>query len=259
MKIYQPSGRAREYSPLALNYFKGCTHNCAYCYVNKLNARFGNGVTQNYCTPPTEAGFKELERNAKQLEGCNKQILLSFTGDPYCDMDPITTRRVLNILNQYNHKVAILTKGGNRILNDIDLFKQFGERIKVGASLTFSDAYYSSKWEPGATLPDERIRSLKTVAENGIKTWASFEPVIVPDQSLNLMEQVSGFIDHIRIGKLNNFKGYDKKINWTIFLDDAVKLCRKLNIPFYIKNDLSYFNINTKLHEFERDPDHLNL
>lgn len=259
MKIYQPSGRAREYSPLALNYFKGCTHNCAYCYVSKLNARFGNGVTQAVCNPPTEAGFKELERSAKQFEGCNKQILLSFTGDPYCDMDPVTTRRVLEILNRHNHKVAILTKGGNRMLNDIDLFKQFGDRIKVGATLTFSDEYFSSKWEPGATLPHERVNSLKKVAEHGIKTWASFEPVVIPAQSLQLMEYVAPFIDHIRIGKLNNFKGYDKKIDWTKFLQNAVRLCRKLEIPFYIKNDLADFNINTFLEPHERNADYLNL
>ena len=66
MKIYEPAGRAREYSPLALNYFKGCTHNCAYCYVNRLNAAFGTGLTQDKCAGPTEAGFVELERSAKK-------------------------------------------------------------------------------------------------------------------------------------------------------------------------------------------------
>ncbi len=38
--IYEPSGAAREYSPLALNYITGCDHGCAYCYVPGLMKRF---------------------------------------------------------------------------------------------------------------------------------------------------------------------------------------------------------------------------
>ena len=31
--IYIPSGRAREYSPLAVNLYRGCGFKCRYCYV----------------------------------------------------------------------------------------------------------------------------------------------------------------------------------------------------------------------------------
>lgn len=31
--IYEPRGEAREYAPLALNLYTGCTHGCVYCYV----------------------------------------------------------------------------------------------------------------------------------------------------------------------------------------------------------------------------------
>lgn len=259
MKIYEPKGRAREYSPLALNYFKGCTHNCSYCYVNRLNAAFGTKLNQYEAAAPTEAGFRELELSAKKMMGCNQQILLSFTGDPYCDMPAESTRKVLEILNRYNHKVAILTKGGNRVLNDIDLFKQFGDRIKVGATLTFDNDKDSLEWEPGATLPNERIKSLYQLSELGIKTWASFEPVIKPEQSLSLLRIVSGFMDHVRIGKLNDYKGLDKEINWATFIEKAVEVCRETGLKFYIKNDLAAFNQGTILFPEERNSEYLNL
>lgn len=259
MKIYEPKGRAREYSPLALNFFKGCTHNCAYCYVNRLNACYGTGVTQAVCNPPTEKGFQELELSAKKFEGCNQQILLSFTGDPYCDMDPQYTRRVLEILHKYNHKVAILTKGGNRLLTDIDLFKKFDDRIKVGATLTFDNEKDSLEWEPGAALPIERINALKTISDQGIKTWISFEPVIIPEQSISLLRIVAGFTDHVRIGKLNQYKGIDKQINWANFIEKAVGICRLEGLPFYIKNDLALHNQGTYFELQDRDADFLNV
>lgn len=260
MKIYQPAGRAREYSPLALNYYKGCTHNCKYCYVPSMLCRFNKNYEHSNVIPPTEDGFKELELSAKKNKGC-EQILLSFTGDPYCGVYPESTKRVLEILNKYQHKVAILTKGGNEIFNDIDLIRSFGDRIKVGATLTFDNDKDSLLWESGAKLPSERVETLKTLAEMGIKTWASFEPVIIPEQSLNLLSQVVKFIDHVKIGKINNYKGIDKNINWAKFIFESVKILReaKMNDRFYIKKDLLSYNVGVYLSGNETNEDFLNL
>ena len=256
-KIYEPSGRAREYSPLALNLYKGCTHQCQYCYVPRIFGHFNKNYKHEECR--SQVDWNELENSAKKMQECNKQILLSFTGDPYCGVDPDTTSKALEILNKYNHKVAILTKGGNLCLNDLDLYKKFGDRIKIGATLTFDNDKDSLEWEPGAATPSERIKVLKKLAEEGIKTWVSFEPVIIPEQSLNLLQMVSDFIDHVKIGKINNYKGIDKQIDWQDFIKKAVKICRETNVPFYIKNDLAAFNNEVELSENEINQDFLNL
>ncbi|WP_243348430.1 radical SAM protein [Parabacteroides sp. FAFU027] len=265
MRIYEPTGRAREYSPLALNYFKGCTHNCRYCYVNRLNETARNGISQYMIHEvPDEMKFKVLEESAKKYQGCNKQILLCFTGDPYSESLQESTTKVLGILNKYEHKVSILTKGGNRVLNDIDLFNQFKSRdlftesiprIIVGASLTFDNDDDSLKWEPGAALPQERIESLRVLSEAGIKTWASFEPVIYPEQSLNLLHQVSPFVDYVKIGKVNDYSGWDKQIDWNDFIVRAVAICRQTGLKFYIKDDLAAFNRDTVFRDEERNSD----
>lgn len=268
MKIYKPAGRAEEYSPLALNYFSGCTHNCRYCYVNRFNLISGEQQTQATCSPPSPNGYKELEISAKSFQGCNKQILLSFTGDPYCNMPQQYTRKVLEILNKYEHKVCILTKGGYRTLRDIDLFKKFvtndlftdsAPRISVGATLTFDNPEDSLKWEPGAALPAERIEALRILSEQGIRTWVSFEPVICPEQTLNLLEQVSGVVHHVRIGKINDYESWDKDISWYSFIKQAVAACREKKIPFYIKDDLAVYKRDIFLSEDERNPNVLNL
>lgn len=193
------------------------------------------------------------------FHGCDRQILLSFTGDPYCGVSPVTTRRALDTLYRYGHKVAILTKGGTRCLADLDLFRKFGDRIKVGATLTFDNVNDSVEWEPGGDLPMSRIDSLKQLHDAGIMTWASFEPVVVPDQSLHLLEMAAPFLSHVKIGKLNNYKGIDRSIDWARFIRSSVEICRRHSLPFYIKKDLLAFNDGVVLSREETDEDYLNL
>ena len=259
MKIYEPKGRAREYSPLALNYFKGCDHGCAYCYVPGMMTRFNADYKHNKVVAPSS--FIELEKSAKKFQGCEKQILLSFTGDPYCNTENGETRQVLEILLKYDHKVAILTKNPEKALKDGDLMLKFGDRIKIGTTLTFSQIADSKKWEPGALAPKKRIAALREFANQGVKTWASFEPVIIPYQSLVLIEYVADFIDHVKVGKLNNYKGIDKEIDWSLFLSNTVEVMRiaKMNDRFYIKKDLQAFNKGVHLSENETNEDYLNL
>jgi len=259
MKIYEPAGRAREYSPLALNYFKGCTHRCKYCYVPNMMNRFNGSYCHENCIPPTEISFNELELSAKKMKGCNKQILLSFTGDPYCGIETDYTTRVLKILKAYGHKVAILTKNPKMALKDIELIKSFGKNIKIGTTLTFDNERDSLNWESGAPLPENRINGLREFAEQGVMTWASFEPVIITSQSLNLLNKVVKICDHVKIGKINNYKGLDKNIDWGAFIFDSVRICRDNNLKFYIKNDLAIHNKGVYLSGDEINEDFLNL
>lgn len=255
--IYEPKGRAREYSPLALNYFKGCDHGCKYCYVPNIFVRFNSGYKHENVLSGID--FTSIEKSAKKFAQSNQQILLSFTSDPYNTVENGETTKVLEILNHYGLKVAILTKNPEKAKRDLDLIKSFGSRIKVGSTLTFDNDIDSLKWESNAPVPESRINGLKFFSENKVKTWASFEPVIIPAHSLNLLRKVSGFIDHVKIGKINNYKGIDKQINWDLFIQESVEICRELNINFYIKNDLRKFNKSTFLHPHEKNEDYLNL
>lgn len=235
--IYEPRGKAREYSPLALNLYMGCTHRCKYCYAPSCIQK----SRENYFKVP-EPRKNVLENLEKQLkkEIPKEQVLLSFVGDVYCETsdDNKLTRKVLETLLFYKVPVAILTKGGKRCLKDMDIFQKFGDHIMIGATLTFDNDKDSLEWEEGASTPKERLETLKTLYENGIRTFASFEPVIYPDQSINLIKQSIDFIDVYKIGKINNYKGIDKTIDWTDFLIKCVDILRPAGKEFYIKHDL---------------------
>lgn len=236
--IYQPKGKAREYSPLAINLYTGCDHKCAYCYAPGIRRDTLDHWAE--CVTPRRDVIHQLERDCKQYQGSKSQVLLNFMHDPYCHANEQygLTRKALLLLLEYRIPVAVLTKGGTRAIQDFDVVKKFGRSIKVGASLTFSSEKKSLEWEPFAATPNDRIEMLEKAKENGIKTWASFEPVIDPTESLEIMERSLPFVDEYKVGKLNNYRGLDKQVDWTKFLLSVVEILRNANKPFYIKEDL---------------------
>ncbi|MBC8569857.1 radical SAM protein [Zongyangia hominis] len=252
--IYEPKGRANEYSPYACNLYLGCTHGCKYCYAPHALQRTAENYF--YSPSPRKNVLKILEKDL-QKKAYDLQILLSFIGDVYCETtdNNQTTRNALILLNSYHTPVAVLSKGGNRMLKDIDVFQSFGKRICVGSTLTFFDDEKSLAWEPGAASPDERIQTLKVLHESGIRTFASFEPVIEPSESLRLIEKTlqDDSVDHYKIGKLNNYRGLDKGIDWQEFLKNVLALLRPAKKQIYIKECLRALAPDVPLFESETD------
>lgn len=256
MMIYKPKGRAREYSPLALNVYTGCDHGCRYCYVPAMLRRDRESFRR--AVSPRPNLVQQVGREAPRLSG-EDQVLLCFTGDPYCraDLEYQATRSVLEILLSNRIPTAILSKGGSRCLRDLDLFMRFGQSIKVGGTLTFMRETESQRYEPDAAPWENRLEALRTLHKNGIRTWVSFEPVIEPDHTLELLHYTLDYVDEFKIGKINNFGGLDAGIDWAAFLDRAVRALRKAGRPFYVKYDLRKCCPEIRLSPEEQDQDHL--
>jgi len=237
--IYTPKGPAREYSPDALNLYDSCDHGCIYCYVNNIPGFFGKNKAGNIPTPRKDI-LLELEKHLKKHGAPKEQILLSFTGDPFCSAEKThrITKQALALLQAAGAKVAILTKGGFRAFDALEEIQKFGHDIKVGATLTFSDPAKSKEVEPGAALPEERLLMLKGMHQEGVKTWVSIEPVMIPRQSLDMIQRSLEWVDHYKVGKLNHVKN---TTDWPRFLFEAVKILRAAGKPFYVKEDLRAF------------------
>lgn len=232
MLIYQPSGKAREYSPLALNiYSGGCDHACDYCYCKQLQR--GNwGKT---------ARPRNLSGLAKEAEHASRQILLSFIADPYCLAETThrATRKALHVLSEAACSVAILSKGGTRCLCDLDLFSSWPDsRVEVGATLTFLSSAPSVSHEPGAAIPADRIEALRQLSLAGINTWASIEPVLDPVESIAVIEASLPFVSAYKVGKLNHRAS---STDWSKFCIESVSIIRSAGRKLYVKDDLRPF------------------
>lgn len=255
--IYEPKGKAREYSPLALNYFNGCDHGCKYCYVPNLKGAFNPKYDHANVTFDSDI-FNKLEKELSQRK-IDKQVLLSFTGDPYCNYNSTTTSKILQILMKHNIPIAILTKGGGRCLVDLELYKSY-DNIKVGATLTFDNSDDGNDYEPLANTPIDRLQALKTLHNNGIQTFVSIEPVIIPEQSLRMMRISADYVDHFLVGKLNPSKYDNNHKYWNDFLRESVIIMRENKKKFYVKKDLlKYKTDDIVLYPNEVDMDYLTL
>lgn len=243
--IYQPKGRAREYSSLALNIYTGCSFGCSYCFspcvLKKDRQAYRDEVKVR------DNLLEKVEKDCKSGL-IDKPIHLCFTCDPLQDIDLElqTTRKVLEIFKKYNVNFSILTKGGMRAARDFDLYKP-GDSF--GSTLTFTNTDDNRKYEPHAAIPMNRIAALNYAHKQGIKTWVSMEPVIKPEQTLELIELTRDFVDLYKIGKLNSdncrgsehyeeLKRIEKSIDWKSFGERAETMLKRYDKDYYIKEDL---------------------
>jgi DNA repair photolyase len=236
--IYAPKGQAGEYAPLACNPYRGCGHGCAYCYVPLVlkmkREEFDAGAK------PRPDFLKNLRKDAKkyQAAGIREQVMCCFTTDLYQDCDRQLTRSTLEIIREHELGFCVLTKGGTRALEDIDLYRS--DRDAFASTLTSLDESFSLKWERNAALPMDRIEALKRFHDRGIFTWVSLEPTLDVESSLAIVEATHNFVNLYKIGRVN-YLPMTKTTDWKTYTERMVELCAKLNVAHYVKKDLQPF------------------
>lgn len=231
--IYEPKGRAREYAELALNLYGGsCAHGCTYCYARNIP-----GFKDE--PPRPRKGLIEALEHKEAKKHAGREIHLCFT----CDMFqpghlPAYNGEAIDILLANGCNISILTKAGAPITTEfLRHYVEYADRIRYGATLTMDHHAMSRQWEPGAALPDDRTRALREIHGMGFKTWVSFEPVLHPTSTLNLMRRVAPYVDLYKIGRWNHDPRADA-IDWRQFREDAVALCESLGKQYTLKQDL---------------------
>jgi DNA repair photolyase len=249
--IYQPSGRAAEYAEWACNLFRGCPHQCAYCFAPDVLRR--TGITRyefHRRAVPRKNILAQLTRDAKR-QSERRLVHLCFTCDPYPrasgSLSPEThhiTQSAIYALKDAGHGIQILTKGGMASTADIHLLD---EQDEYATTLTLDNRNESRLWEPFAALPEDRVEALNYATSYGVIAWASLEPVIYPEQSLRMLDRALGAgISKVKIGPLNYRDRLPKwlasavpeNVDWKGFVAEARKMCGEWGVECILKNDL---------------------
>ncbi|MBQ8570180.1 MAG: hypothetical protein IJ444_01560 [Kiritimatiellae bacterium] len=237
--IYEPKGRAKEYSDLACNVYMGCPHGCTYCFApGCMRKKAEEWHGQTYIRSKALELFR---KDAKKLYETHdkRPILFSFLSDPYQPLEGELhlTRQCLQIVKEYGLSSKILTKGKAEYIEpDLELIKAAG--TELGITISFMDDDKRRIWEPEAAPIEERVIILKKAHQMGIYTWVSLEPVIDPKEALRVISELSQFVDYWKIGKLNHNKEVEKSVDWYGFRVKAEELLEKIGAKYYIKEDL---------------------
>lgn len=220
--IYTPKGKAKEYGDYAINIYTGCPHRCYYCYAPSV-LRMSREEFHRHVEP--RAGIVEAVKAQIEREKiAGKLIHLCFTCDPYpTGYDSTATREIIKIIKESGNHVQLLTKSA--CVRDYDLLDG-GDW--VGQTFDGGGGGYMYS-------PEVRMAALKIAHSLGIKTWISFEPVLDAKNVLEAIEKTAGFVDKIRIGKLNY---HPSAIDWGAFGREAEALCRRLGVDYAIKESL---------------------
>jgi len=238
--IYEPTGRAAEYSPLALNLYKGCAHRCTYCYARKMAKMYGTPEC-DFNIPASRKGLlAELDKKAYSMQktaghrGDRREINLCFMCDPYsAPHNGDITRESLLILEKHKMNVSILTKAGTKACRDFDILARNG--WKFGSTLTCFGVVRKEK-EPFAAKLSDRIDAIVIAKKQGIFTYVSLEPVFNVDMALEILRwRAPGFVDFWKIGKVNYDKPLENSIDWKAFVAEARKILG--DVPHMFKKD----------------------
>jgi DNA repair photolyase len=237
--IYEPQGKAFEYSPLAANLYTGCEHGCiGYCY-GPATLWMKKNPDKFFKSPQPRADvIAKLEKDARKIAGDPRPILLCFTCDPYqpIEKDYKITREAIRILHENELKVRILTKAGELARRDFDLLSTRPDLSEFGATLIFTT--HNRGLELKTAPEPKRIKNLEIAHSKGIPTWVSLEPVFFPEESLDLIRMTQHCVDRYAVGKLNHRKPI-VDFDLVKFREDAIELLESLGKEYYIKKDLA--------------------
>ena len=157
----------------SLNPYRGCQHNCAYCYVpNVLHIKrnnWGNFVDVRTNIPNILS--KELKKKKPGIIG------ISTVTDPYQPIEKKfnLTRYCLEQLLKYDFPICIQTKS-DLVARDIDLISKFSDAEVMFSIGTLNDNERKIL-EPYSSPILNRLETIKQFSGEGIYVTVFFGPI----------------------------------------------------------------------------------
>jgi DNA repair photolyase len=168
---------------ISLNPYRGCEHGCIYCFARPTHSYLGLSPGLDFESKIyAKVNAPELlRRELSKASYVPEPLALGVNTDAYqpCERELRLTRRVLEVLRECEHPVALITKS-SLIERDIDLLAEMASRHQAMAAVTITtlDPAIARTLEPRAAAPARRLRTIKTLTDAGIPVGVSVAPVI---------------------------------------------------------------------------------
>ncbi len=167
----------------SVNPYRGCEHGCAYCYARPSHANMGLSPGLDFesrlfaKTNVAQVLEKQMRKSGYQC----RAIMLGANTDPYQPIEKSyqLSRRILQVLSDHHHPVAIVTKS-TMVLRDMDILAPMAEKglASVAISVTTLDRQLSRTLEPRAPAPEKRLQTIEQLSRSGIPATVFASPMI---------------------------------------------------------------------------------
>jgi ubiquinone/menaquinone biosynthesis C-methylase UbiE len=182
---------AREYSPYACNLYIGCSHICRYCYAPHTLQRT---EASYFGVPSPRKNVLYLMNKELFFHVPNKQVLLSFIGDCYCDN---TIKEIIMNENLFSGKAdAYATARPSYPAAAIDYIRSLAPPHAIYADVGAGTGKFTELLakagdrvfavEPNADMI-ERLRSAMLPYPNVMIVSASAENTTMPEHSVDVI------------------------------------------------------------------------
>src|SRR6202142_1340566 len=167
----------------SINPYRGCEHGCIYCFARPSHAYLGLSPGVDFesrlFAKPNAAALLAKELSAPGY--VPKVIAMGTNTDPYQPLEKKMriTRSILEVLRDFRHPVAIVTKSP-LILRDLDILSDMAAQglAKAALSITTLDRRLARMMEPRAATPTRRLQAIQGLADAGIPAGVMFAPAI---------------------------------------------------------------------------------
>ena len=166
----------------SINPYRGCEHGCVYCFARPAHAFMGLSAGLDFesklFAKPDAAKLLKRELGRDGYKAAT--IAIGTNTDPY---QPIERkwrimREILEVLNKYDHPVAIVTKSA-LVTRDAGILSGMAEKglVKVALSVTTLDRKLSRNMEPRASTPERRLEAMKLLSGAGVPVSVMAAPL----------------------------------------------------------------------------------
>lgn len=167
----------------SMNPYQGCEHGCVYCYARNSHEFWGfsAGLDFERRILIKKDAPKLLEQLLKKKSWKAQTIVLSGNTDCYQPAEKLfeITKQCLEIFLKYKHPVGIITKNA-LILRDLEILKALAKDKLVGVNISITSLSEETRriLEPRTATFIRRIKTVKTLSENGIPVNVMLAPII---------------------------------------------------------------------------------
>jgi len=186
-----------------INPYRGCRHACTYCYARPthefLGFDSGREFEQRVFAKVNAPEVLRQELSKSKWRG--EAIAIGTASDPYepAESQYKLTRRILEVLLEFQNPVSITTKGV-LVRRDVDVLRELSQvaDVQVVFSVGSIDDRTWKLMEPGAPRPLARLEAMQFLVENGVNAGVILAPLLpgISDSSESINAVVGAAASH---------------------------------------------------------------